>query len=378
MLNSKSFFFSADCKALEPTIKKVVGVMSNASSPSFFIGVYKKKVCVVGLSGETFVLSAIQGAKASGEGAFGFAPDILSGLIKGRKELEFSFNGQECVFKQVKGPYKGTLVTAPITEDQKSSCEAFLTGSKKVDAVLPAELLACLKSGLAATNIKDVYQGTTLLSYISVDKKGNLSVSSFDSQHFGLLTLSTGVKGLEFKAAMPASHFSLIDQISAGVESKFSFSNGSVRVDGSGFILVLPATQSEDQNYSMVANFVEGLTKPIFKCGYDSGQLSSLTDNLFTLYNANTSFVLSAKDGSSTLSVNFNTPSGSASDAMKVAVSKNSKAFKAGVDPRLFRDILGLSRFIKEPELSINDKVVIMAGDATEGASLFLACARVE
>lgn len=378
MLNTKSFSFTADCKLLEAIVKKVAGVLSTSTSPAFFICGYKKRLCVVGMSGDTFALSYLPETKTDADGAFGFAPEILAGLIKNRAHMEFSFNGQECNYKQVKGPYKGHIVTSPITGDQQATCEGFLKGSSKVDATIPAEALALLKAGLSATNVKDVYKGTTLLSFVSLDKKGKLDVSSFDSQHFGLFSLDTGIKGLQFRAALPASHFALIDQVSAGEDAKFAITNGSIRVEGKGFIVVLPATQAEDSHYMMVETFIESLTKPAFKCGYDPVKLSTLADNLFTLYNANTSFVLSAKEAANILSVSFTTPSGTASDAMKVSVAKGNKAFKASVDPRLFKDILFLARSIKEPELAITEQVIVMRGTTSEEASLFLACARSE
>lgn len=378
MLNSKAFGFSTHCKVLEGVIKKVTGALASSQSPSFFIVGSKKKVAVVGMSGDTFASVTIPDTKADAEGAFGFAPDILVGLIKNRNEMDFAFNGNECNYKQVKGQYKGHIVTLPVTGDQQSTCDTFITGGKKADMAIPADAITLLKSGLLSTNVKDVYQGTTLMSFIILDKKGNLSVSSFDPQHFGLFKLDSGVKGLQFRAALPASHFSLIDQIAGGEDIKFAITPSSVRVEGRSFTLVLPATQAEDSHYDMVENFVAGLSKPVFRCTYDPAQLTTLTDNLFTLYNANTTFAISYKEGGSAINVSFTTPSGTASDSMKVKSGKTSKAFKANVDPRLFKDILLLSRAIKEPELAVTDNVVIMQGTTSEEASLFLACARSE
>lgn len=378
MLNSKAFSFTTDCKILETVIKKVVSALSSSTGASFFIVSSKKKVSVVGMSGDTFAMLAVPNTKADAEGAFGFAPDILTGLIKNRKDMDFAFNGQECNYKQVKGSYKGHIVTLPITGDQQSTCETFITGGKKADTVIPADTISMLKAGLLSTNVKDVYQGSILMSFIILDKKGSLCVSSFDAQHFGMFKLETGVKGLQIRAALPASHFTLIDQIAAGEDVKFAITNGSVRVEGVSFTMILPATQAEDSHYDMVENFIASLAKPVFRCTYDMAQLTNLTENLFTLYNANTTFALSYKDGGTALNVSFTTPSGTASDSMKVKPSKTSKAFKASVDPRLFKDILALARSIKEPEMSVTDKVVIMQGTTSEEASLFLACARSE
>ena len=378
MLVQNAFSFTANCKNLEATLKKVVAVMSTTTSPSYFLASDKKRVYVVGISGDTFVRIALHEVKADVDGAFGFKQEDLVGLIKNRNDLVFSFNGQVCEFKQVKGSYKGNIVVNPITSDQSSSCDAFLSGKAKADVVMPADLLSLVKSGLAATNIKDVYQNTTLLSYITLDKKGNLEVSSFDSQHFGLFQLGSGIKGLEFKAAVPASHFSLIDQIAAGQDSKFTVSGGSLRVEGKGFTIVLPSTQADDAAYTMVASFVTSLDKPSHTCNLDLSQLTTITDNLCTLYNANTSFVFAAKESSSNLSVSFTTPSGTASDMMKVTTAKTAKAFKASVDPRLFKDVLSLARFIGTPSLQVGSKVLSFKGETSEKALLFIACARSE
>lgn len=377
MLVSKPFSFVANCKLMEAAIKKASSVMATTLNPTFFVLSAKKRVSVVAMSGDTFVSVGLLDTKADADGAFVFVPETLVGMIKNRTELKFAYNKQSLHLEQVKGRYKADLNVPSPTSDHESSYETF-TASKPEDSVaLSPDLLGLIREGLVATNIKDVYQGTTLLSFIDLKKDGSLRVTSFDSQHFSSYSLNTSIKKCELRIALPTSHFALIDNIAGGVEAAFSMSGGCIHVSGKGFAIALPATQAEDGHFIMVETFMQALSKPAYKCRYDNDQLSSMTDNLFTLYNVNTTFTLSAKADSAMLTVDFSTSSGTASDAIKVSVPKGSKAFTASVDPRLFKDILTLARNIKVPELSITDQVVVIQGKQ-EDAAIFLACARSE
>ena len=378
MLSQTPFSFVANCKNLDATIKKVASVLATTVGGNFYIATENKRVYVVGLSGDTFVRIALHEVKADADGAFLFKYEDMVGLIKNRNEMSFTFSGATCDFKQVKGAYKGSLTLAPITTDQQTSCENFLKEKSKGDIVLPSELLSLIKEGLRATNIKDVYQNATLMSYITLTEDGKLAISSFDSQHFGQFIADSGHKKIAFQAALPASHFAMIDQIAAGADSKFAFAGGSLRVSGKGFTIVLPATQAEETSYNLVDQFVQNLEKPVFKCIVNLDTLNTITDNLFTLYNANTSFTLSYKEGAPKLGISFTTPSGTASDSMTVKTGKVASTVKAGVDPRLLKDVSFLAKNIKVPNLSINNKVIIFSGATNDGDSLFLACARAE
>lgn len=377
MLVSKPFSFVANCKLMEATIKKVVSAMSTTFAAEFFVVSEKKRISIVGLSGDTFVSIVLPDTKADADGAFAFIPETLTGMIKNRAEITFTYNNQSLSLKQVKGRYSAEINVPAPTSDHASTYESFTANKAGESVSIPPELLGLIREGLLATNIKDVYQGSTLLSFIDLKKDGSLRISSFDSQHFGSFVVTTKTKKQEFRAALPTSHFTMIDTIAGGSETSFSVASGSILVSGKGFMLALPATQAEDGHFAMVEAFISSLSKPIYKCRYDNVQLATLTDNLFTLYNVNTTFALSAKADSNMLNVDFSTSSGTAADSMKVSVPKASKAFKAGVDPRLFKDILMLARNIKTPELSINDKVIIIQGKQ-EDADIFLACARSE
>lgn len=372
-MKQKPFSFSADCKTLEQSIKRVMSV-SGATAACYFLGVFNKAIYVFGLGADTFAMLEVPNATTDAQtGIFGFDAERLPGLIKGRAIMEFKYTGSEVVFSQTKGKFNGKIVPINITEDQLAQLTA--KASEKVSAAaLTADQLLAIKSGLAATAVKDVYQNTTLLSYITMSKDGKLTVSSFDAQHFGIhrIKLKTGA---EFRAALPATHFSLIEQLANGGDMKFKIASSGLKASGKGFAVSLPATQAEDRHYSMVTDFLKALPKPVFECEFQVDKLAAIADNLYTLYNANANFAVKTKGA--VLSIGLSTSSGSASDSVKVKpVSGKDTAFS--VDPRLFMDLLALAKPHKVLTLRVMPKVLSLSGTTDDGCNISLSCSRVD
>ncbi len=371
MIQQKSFSFSADCKALEQSIKKVVAVAGPQSA--FFIAIFKKKICVLGMGTDTFALLAVPNTETTDTGGiFGFAAEILPGLIKGRSVMEFKFNGSECQYNQVKGRYAGKVTAESVTDDQIETLLSRIDDKVKGTTAIDADTWSAIKIGINATGVKDVYQNTTLLSYVTLTKDGKLQVSSFDPQHFGLYRTKVS-GGAQFKAALPQSHFSLIEQLSGGGDTSFSVTQTRLRATGPGFMAVLPATQAEDRHFNMVPDFLKNLPTAEYEAVGSVEKMSAITDNLFTLYNANSNFTIKAK--ADALTIGLSTSSGSASDSVKVKTT--SKTISLSVDPRLFMDVLSLAKPCKTVSIKVTDKVFSMSGKIGD-ADVCVACSRVE
>lgn len=373
MFTQKPFSFSSDCKALEQSIKRVTSVVGGQQA-SYFIGVAKGALYVLALSADSFVMLTVPNSETtSKEGIFGFDVTVLPGLVKNRSVMEFKYAGTECQFSQVKGKYSGKLNTIAVTDDQLSQMATKISEKASGTAKLTGEQLSAIKQGLQATSVKDVYQNTTLLSFV-VLKGGRLQVSSFDAQHFGYYQCKCD--GADFQAALPQTHFAVIEQIAAGGDMQISITANGLRARGKGFLVTLPATQSEDRHFSLVADFIKSLSKPVYEADVDLEQFSGMADNLFTLYNANANFALKAKGDVVTLGMTA--ASGSASDSIKIS-GGTAKEVKLSVDPRLFMDILALAKSCVGVKMSVTDKVVHFKGTVgPKGPSVFLACSRVE
>lgn len=380
MLQNKPFSFSVEGKSLEGCLSKVSQVLGvGTGDSSFILAVIRGKIKLIGLTADTLaVLTVPNSTTSSKEGAFSFDASDLQGLIKNRGVLDFKFNGSECEFKLTKGKYEGKVVTIPITEDQDATVTKLLSSDKKTQGVaLPSEALSFLQAAVTASAVKDVYDGNPILSYVVFDKKGVLKVSAFDTLHFSFLRHETGIRGIEFRVALPGGYFSLIEKVAEGTEAKFVMASSSIRVEGKTFLLVMPSTQAEDKHYNMVENFMEAQAKSTFASEYEHSELRAVVDNLFTLFNVNSAFELSARDGGKSMSVALSTAKGRAADAVALDTKRSVKAFKAGVEPRLFRDIVGLASSIKDTRIEVNQKVVSIRGKVGD-AELYLACAQAD
>lgn len=392
--DSSAFSFKIGGKELETSIGKVSAVLGAGGSQAknFVLLAVKGRVVLIGYNPDTYVYLLMKTGEANGDGNFAFQAPVVQGVVKNRAEMEFTFKNGDVTFKDTKSKYNGTFHTQSVASDQVTVINAKFVRQAEKEAkdkeeakrlkihapaptILPRTVLDCLKEGVALTGIKDIYSGNALLSYMVLDEKGILSVYAFSGHHFGIYRVKVDAGGMTFKAAMPSSHFLIIDRMVEGTEAKFHVMDESVRVEGDGFTLILPSTQVDPRNYEGVPNFVKALPEAPFKAKYSNEKMMQLADNLFTLHSVNTLFEISHKDESGQLDVTFKTQNGSASDSLKVELIKKKNA-KVKVDPRLLRDIMNLFKTQKETTFSmIPGQVVRIEAKTALGARAALMCA---
>lgn len=372
--SSPKFSFVFDSKELEAALTKTANAIAAAASnvKNFLLLSYKGKVTLIAFNPDTFVATTLKSAVPTGDGSFGFALPVVQGIIKGRGEMQFAFAGTECMFKTTKGKYEGKIVTLPITSDQISLVNTTFKNQDAVASVLPRHVLDHLKEGVALTGIKDVYTGNALLAYMTLTEKGVLTVSAHDNHHFGYYRAKVKAGGIAFQAALPSSHFLIIDKMVEAEDAKFFIRSANIRVEGANFVLILPAHQAEERSFDLMGNYIKDLEAPAFQCDYDHDKFTALADNLFTLHSVNTSFQISHVAKSKLLSVTFSTANGSAKDSLTV-VPTVSNNVEAKVDPRMLRDILVLLRGGQAVTFSIvKDKVVRLTSKTKSGATVSL------
>lgn len=378
----KKFSFTAVCKDLEQVLSRVTNALgaSNSQTKYFFIVARNKKLAVVAYSQDTFCAVQVPNAVSEAVGAFGVDPATFSGVIKGRSEMDFKFDGKELSFQLTKGKYSGNLTTLVIQDEQAAHVAACFAPSKKANGnVLSRDLLKTLKEGMMMTAIKDVYTSQDLASHIVFGDK-SVTVSAFDHHHFAMYKTKLKDSAFnDFRIVLPVNHFNIIDRMvdSSDKDSKFILRPESVRVEGSNFLLVLPATQSEEQNFTRVQEFIKAQGDMPFKFAYKPEQLSTLVDNLYTLKAANANFEI--KYTGKNLTFTFTTPNGSATDALKIK-TVNAKADKAkvSVDPILLKDLMSLSKSQKNVAIGFKPKKILSIECKTDSnATLILASALV-
>lgn len=380
---AKKFKFSAGAKDLDQVLARISTILGASSSQTknYFVIAKGKKVGVLAYNQDTFCAMIVPGAKPESEGAFGFNLAALQGIIKGRAEMEFDYTGSELQFKATKGKYSGNIVTLPITTEQIAYIGASFTSAKKKDgenSALSRSMLDLLREGMVATSIKDVHTGTDMVSLITFTEK-QLRVSSNDPHHFALFTVKLKEKAPAFRVALPINHFNIIDKLveQDDKDAKFVLRPESIRVQGEGFLLVLPATQTDEKQYDLIPSYVKNVVgEPNYLFDYTNEALVTLVNNLFTLNAANTSFEISYKKD--LLNVKFVTPNGSAADALKVKKVRAAKdATSVSIDPALLRDLVARTGGLKETQIGLKDKKVLVlkavtksGGSLTMGSSL--------
>lgn len=350
------FSFTAVCKDLEQVMSRVNGAMAASSSKTkyYFVAAKKGKLAIIAYSQDTFCCVRVSNATSEKEGLFAIEPTQLAGIIKGRANMDFTFNGSELEFKLVKGKYNGSLTTLAIQDEQLAHIKAnFLSGKKDEASTLSRDLLASLKEGMSLTNVKDVYGNKELASHITLDAK-LITVSAFDTHHFALFTkkVKTGFEGL--RVVLPINHFNIIDKMvdASDKDSKFVLRAESIRVQGSNFLLVLPAIQTEEKNFTIVQTFLASVGQLKNRYKYKNDQLLTLVDNLYTLNAVNATFEVTAEKGG--LQFTFATQNGSARDTLKADEQASEKGAKIKLDPPLFRDTLSLAKGQKDTLLSFS------------------------
>jgi hypothetical protein len=366
--------FIANCKAIEGTLKKVIALTAGAATaPTFLITTNAGKVCIAGIGGDTFALLDIPAVDPCDEKFMIALPEDtpILGLLKNRNDLEFTISSNELSFKQVKGSYSGSVPMVAVTSDIQEAYNAFMNVESNAVKV-PGDVMESIRAGLAATAIKDIYKGEPVISYMSIkDKK--LSITAFTPQHFSSFK-ATVKSGISLRIALPIAHFNQIDNITASNSVNISMSNGSINAHGKGFRVSLPAIQ-QDAYFDTVDNFMESMGKSLYSCSVDPERFSTISENMFALYKANTTLDVTTRGAQVRFS--FTGQSGSASDVMKVKYKSGEEGLlKSSVDPRLLKDIIGLVKSIKHPVFAVFNRVLCLKGQSEEGASILLACAR--
>ncbi len=368
------FSFTSSCKSLEQALSKATSVLSVASGQmqTYCLQAAKTGLNVIGFTADTFVSVAVDDVSAiTGTGILSFDLKIMQGTIKGRSSMIFTFTDSVLKFKLEKGKYEGDFVTLPITDEQTALIKEFKTNSAADGQDVPREVVNSIKEGLKLTSVKDVYTDSYLNSFLILSK-GVLSVSCFDNHHFGFYRVKVAASELNFRIALPSSHFNVIDKVSVGVDSlKFSISDASLRVSGKGFTVVLPAVQTKEENYSMVKDFVASLKKPVLSSAYNQDHLKTLISNLYTYYGENTKFTFKYKKGAATVAVEFKTASGSASDSLKIEAAADAFEFK--IDPRLLKDTTSLLDGQGDTRIEyIKDHVLVLRAKTAGNAQVVL------
>lgn len=345
--STKPFSFVAntsDIKTMLTKVEQVTGYSgASDTEKTFLFAILNEKLFILGYSPETFVLVRVPASDVSkGSSCFGFIPSVVSGLIAGRGEMKFSYDGQLLKVSATKGRYTCDILTRPITDDQLPRINKNLNINADSAKSLDTETLSLLRAGIKYAELKDVYAESgksSLLCLISL-RKGLLTIDSFDNFH--LSSYRTKVDTDEhFRLAIAEQTFALIEKFfTQDTDAKFFISDTGLRVQNSEFIVSLPSVQVDDEQYSMVSNYLKSLNKPNISLGLSKDAVTTV-NNMLTIAGKDSRFEF-AVSPKGAVQLSLAVDGGTVQDTFKckeLDMGKISKPVKFKIDPRLFVDL---------------------------------------
>lgn len=368
------FSFLVDSTTMVKVLDKAQGAL--AATPvdqrNFFLSADGKQIFLIGCGQETYVAIKLVATDVKGTGSVGINPELVGGILKGRNALDFTIEGTKLAFKATKGKYNGDINVLPVTKEQRSAVEQFLSKKAKTAVTLTKEDLDKIYEGLAVTALKDLLQGNQLSAYLQIAKK-SLSISVYDQYHMAHYKAKLGTDA-ELRIAVPPGLMALVTKLTDNTEAVvFTVRPEFMRVDGDDFSLVLPTLQADNDKFSTATTFLKDLDKTDFEASVSAGSLFKSITNMHTLYSANANLKITHKNKQTGLSLAYTTGSGNASDGLSVKIVKDSDV-KIGVDPRLLLEMLQLTKD-KCSELSLSvvtDRVYILKGQTESKAQAVL------
>lgn len=364
MIKKGKVSFDLSGKELEPLLKRSINVLATGiGAPLFALFGSKKKIYLLASNDDALLMVKIPGT-SDGEGSVSFDGAALAGLVKNRADLSVKYDGRNILVAAKTGKYSSSIQAHDLSESMIETIERRMNAAEG-GFELGAEFVSKLKDLVAKTRVTDPYTKMLILTHIFV-QDNLLHVSSYAGNTFAQIT--SKVDAPDFKIALPAYHFALIEQLAMGESLKFSLGHGSLHAEGEGVTLILPFTQTTDDQFARLPSFIDGLGSPKYACVVDLADMESMCGNLKTITSVNAAYDITP--GKKELDFEFKTANGKAKDSLAVLDPKG-KSDPISVIPELFSDALAAAKRCGAVTFQIYEKIIVFRAKST-----VIGCAR--
>lgn len=365
-----SFSFEMEGKTLASYIDKLLVVTghvnSNAINRRHLFVSYNKTLYLVGYSSDTHI-AINTGIETKVTGSFNFDADILKGVVKGKSDLNFEYDGSELNISS--GRFKAGLKTSPITVDQIPAInDLFGQGIKHSDAI-GAELLSRLKLGSQRTRVIDHHDDKVTSPMNITVKDGKLVILSFSRWSFNRFECEVE-SPRDIELTVSNEVFTLVSKVLDERDedsASFFVEESGFRVLSENLIIGLPPlSSSEEDSLENVNVIFDGTWASKSKSLYlfSVNELSDTISNIRTLITDRNAGYMTLKFGAKGVTLSFSNDNGNAQDSVVYAKPGKKSPFKklpapkkasANIHPHIFGDVLlnmkgttsviGLTRF---------------------------------
>lgn len=341
-LDNSELAFTCNAKDLQASLSRVQGLNKSIdcldTERRTFLLTVKDEAYLIGTTTDSYAMSRIGSADVEAPGFAQVDADVMNGLLKGRDLVKLSGSKAELTIQSSgSSRYKATMSIE--TDDNAISAERVQNTikRKKNTDTLDSEVIEAIREGVRRAEIQSHYGDEVILAFITVTDKG-VRITCADNFH--ITSYTKGVKAAKgMQLAIPARTFSLIDKFIGGTESvKFASNERSLRVEGDGFIVELPATQVEKGQYKIVPDYLKALSasKPILSMSVKS-DIRKVTENIAVVTAEDNKLTLAV--GTKVCKLTMRNRSSSVSETLKVQNLKG-KERSVMIDPKIFAALI--------------------------------------
>lgn len=347
-LSNRELAFSAEGTQVLEALNKVQALNKSIecldTERRTFLLAQKEEVYVVGMTTDSFAMSAVVGAEVNTDGLIQVDADGLTSMLRGRKQATFKGTETELVIRSSQGSkYEAKLIFEVDDLDVSEERIAKTLKASKSSEVFESNVIAAIRDGVKRTEIKPFYSDDVILAHITVTNK-QVRVACADNFHIAMYQKRVKSKRT-LRMAIPAKMFGLIDKFIGDAEQvQFSSDERNLRVTGIGFIVVAPAAQVDQSAFDIVPNYLKSLDSPTFSMEVPDG-IRAISANLAALTGDDNKLQIQVKTDLCRLSMRGR--AGSVTETIKVKTT--GKTHEALVDPRIFEALMNKTSSSKMP-----------------------------
>lgn len=357
--SKNKFEFNMDAKIMVEAVDKLIAVTGFVSNSSVMrrhmLVSYGGNLFIIGYSSDTNI-AIDTGIEVADSGAFNFEPEVLKGIIKGRGNIQFKYDGTELAMKD--GRFNGVIKTTPVTVDQIPAVnDIFGKGLKRSNGI-GSELLSRLREGVQRTRLID-HLDDRQASQIYIDYEDGVLKAITKTRWASSLFECQFEAGKEkpFRMSLTNEVFNVINKVlgdEAEQSASFFISEAGFRVLSKNVVVSLPPVQETEQSsidefYALMD--MVNKKKPSGEYQINVRDCTDTINNLLVLVTEKASGVLRAKFASKGVNLSFSNDNGSVANTFSYVEQKAEKGKKktksAAVAeqtiqlyPKIFNDLL--------------------------------------
>lgn len=322
---------TANAKDLQDVIKDIARAVEQA--PALTLEAGKCLVVSAQNAGKSIAIK-VKNSSVESKGSFSVKPEILTGILKNRKDINLELVDNEVSFKapSAKG-YAGKFTTLPT---EKVDIE-----SESTTLSFDDDFITALNSIISATSINDVHLGkmNPLPLFLKISSKG-LEVSCCNDSHLAYARVPTSKFKSDALLCVPAGSIPLINSIAKNSSYKLAATESSLFALNDTFKYRIPLEQFDQAISIDDAKTLLKQLKSAKVAGTITVKADSLVksiDNLLSVYeeNAPVEFLIKKE----ALRLRTKTSYGEVSDQLKGNDCKDTSDI-ISIHPYILNDIL--------------------------------------